>query len=226
MKSMSWISTKNTLQIVKADSPETKYTLTARNAILECSCGFTRAMLMPCEHMLRVLTQQHKESTILNYFDPRWHNFDPVQVPDDTLIELKRLLDLEKKRDISIPNPARTGISISVSENEEDTSPESQPASEEREIDQEVSSTSAERKTRRCKLFYMLFLYYYRLNPNISVNKGRKPNEERIQSLSEKIIKASTSTLKKKRVTITKRSGTGTIDQTVIEVLILTNILF
>jgi len=69
MKSMNYIPTsQNLYTLIKADDPNVKYTLIKKGTTLECPCSFILMMKMSCEHILRILTQERKESDVLNYF--------------------------------------------------------------------------------------------------------------------------------------------------------------
>jgi len=71
---MAWIpSGEKPLEIMKAGNSQIKYLLVEEDHKLCCPCGFYRAMSMPCEHILRILTQEGKETDILKYFSAKWH---------------------------------------------------------------------------------------------------------------------------------------------------------
>lgn len=47
-----------------------------------------------------------------------------------------------------------------------------------------------------------MLLSFFRFNPPISVNKGRKPNETRYQDLPEKVAKAATTSNRKRGTSV------------------------
>ena len=104
MKSMTWIpSGENELEVVKAENSQIKYLIVRENEKLSCPCGFSRAMSMPCEHILRVLTQEGKEMDILEYFSQRWYEKVQIRTSDGVLKELDNFIKEEKRNHSQSP---------------------------------------------------------------------------------------------------------------------------
>jgi len=97
IKTLSWkFNPEDPLELINVSNPEFKYTLDKKEEKWNCSCGFFKAMLMPCEHILKVLTHEGIEMEILDYFDVRWLRSIHIEVDDMVLEELERMISQEK----------------------------------------------------------------------------------------------------------------------------------
>ena len=104
MKSMTWIpSTNNLLEVIKAENQTIKYALTKEDDRYSCPCGFYKAMGMPCEHVLRILTQEGRETKVLAYYSQRWYKEIEINIrsSDNVLQALDDFVEKEKAREKS-----------------------------------------------------------------------------------------------------------------------------
>jgi len=53
---------------------------------------------MPCEHVLRYLSDENEEDDILDYIDRRWMSTITINKSDSILEELTKVIEKEKKR--------------------------------------------------------------------------------------------------------------------------------
>jgi len=98
VKTLSWkINAENPFELIKVDNPDYKYIIEKKEEKYHCQCGFFKAMLMPCEHILKILTYEDNEKEVLDYFDVRWLKNINVEADDEVLKELERLINEEKK---------------------------------------------------------------------------------------------------------------------------------
>lgn len=96
IKTLSWkFNPEDPLELINVSNPEFKYTLDKKEEKWNCSCGFFKAMLMPCEHILKILTHEGIETEILDYFDVRWLKSLHIEVDDMVLKELERMISQE-----------------------------------------------------------------------------------------------------------------------------------
>jgi len=98
IKSMSWtIDPRKPLEMSKGDNIEIKYTLFQdENNLLSCPCTSFLSLGLPCEHILKALTHQQKESQILQYVNQRWFSSEEGNV-DPVSKEIKDMIEIEKK---------------------------------------------------------------------------------------------------------------------------------
>ena len=83
----------------KADGQDIQIKLAERMSLLVCSCGFFVAMQMPCEHILRILTQKRKEEEVIKYYNQRWLKLEEIRTSDELLEELDCLIEENEKLD-------------------------------------------------------------------------------------------------------------------------------
>lgn len=69
---MSMISNSHTTSTVRVDRASTWKRFGASLTPMSCSCGFPRAMLAPCKHVLFAILSTNRNVCIENYFDHTW----------------------------------------------------------------------------------------------------------------------------------------------------------
>jgi len=100
MKSFSWKPFDDKDGVFKADKNHIKFIFTETDSLLLCSCNYQKVMKLPCEHILRILTEKKKEESILDYIGQRWRSEIQFQKEDEVLEELKILIEEEKLKKI------------------------------------------------------------------------------------------------------------------------------
>jgi len=55
-------------------------------------------MKLPCEHILRILTEIQKEEEILAYIDTRWRIGVQYEQKDEVLKEINKIIEQEKPK--------------------------------------------------------------------------------------------------------------------------------
>lgn len=98
IKSFSWKPSENGMSVYKADNSYIQYGMTQEENIFFCSCGYQKILKLPCEHILRVLTEQKKEDDILAYIDMRWRETISFAEKDEVLEELIKMIDEGKHK--------------------------------------------------------------------------------------------------------------------------------
>ena len=95
---MTWIpSTNNLLEVIKAENQAIKYALTKEDDRYSCPCGFYKVMGMPCEHVLRILTQEGRETNVLAYYCQRRYKEINIRSSDNVLQALDDYIEKEKQ---------------------------------------------------------------------------------------------------------------------------------
>lgn len=96
MKSFNWVTTKTHLELQRADNHNIRINLKRIDNKLDCKCGFYLSLHIPCEHILKFLTEFKQEEQIMQYYDSRWHNINLIN--DDSLIDyLEKIIQDERK---------------------------------------------------------------------------------------------------------------------------------
>jgi len=96
IRSFSWVTTGKPLELCRADDKQKKIVLDERNGIFHCCCGFFSALKIPCEHILRFLSEKKKEADVMNYYSPRWSNKLKLSKDDALLEYLESLIEGEE----------------------------------------------------------------------------------------------------------------------------------
>ena len=98
IKSIQWkTNAQKSLEVTRGDNEEIKYTLIEDDKhLLQCPCTSFLSLGLPCEHVLKVLTNQQKEKEIMNYINNRWLKSKDEEITDTISIALKEMIDKEK----------------------------------------------------------------------------------------------------------------------------------
>jgi len=97
IKSMSWKGSTDGKSILKVENPSIQYLVHQEEGKFLCSCGFSRAFKLPCEHVLSFLSEKKQEDQILGYIDIRWRNSIQIPKEDSVSNELKKIIEEKGK---------------------------------------------------------------------------------------------------------------------------------
>jgi len=137
IKSLSWITPEGKpFEVHRADNTNYKYIITKnRQGMLECGCSAFLGWGFPCEHLLRVLSEQKQEKFILKYFDQRWFLTEDAVAKDEIAEYLKILIEEEKKKPKSSQN--KNAVISNHLREEEEKKEEASTFSDEQELFEE-----------------------------------------------------------------------------------------
>jgi len=103
IRSMSWKSKDNKSCVFKIETPNLKFLINKENELLSCSCNFQNIFKLPCEHILRILTEEEKEDLVLDYIDKRWRKDLVISTIDYISEELRKMIE-EEDNDLNSKN--------------------------------------------------------------------------------------------------------------------------